>query len=151
MEAVNVIHRSGISHRDLKPENFIFEDPIRDNLKLIDFGLSSIFIPPLANEKNSKSQKSMKLLHNMKTFVGTSWYIAPEVYNQRYTEKCDIWSAGKVDLLILIGVILYIMLCGYPPFYGETAKEIQAAVLEAKLKFDEEGKALEHKSHRGVE
>jgi serine/threonine protein kinase len=47
LTAINFIHKQGISHRDIKPENFIFEDKVSDNLKLIDFGLSSVFIPSL--------------------------------------------------------------------------------------------------------
>lgn len=45
MQAISFIHQKGISHRDIKPENFVFEDPINDNVKLIDFGLSSTMIP----------------------------------------------------------------------------------------------------------
>ena len=45
MQAIGFIHVEGISHRDIKPENFVFEDPINDNIKLIDFGLSSTMIP----------------------------------------------------------------------------------------------------------
>jgi calcium-dependent protein kinase len=57
---------------------------------------------------------------NMKTVVGTVWYMAPEVYSKNYSEKCDVWS---------IGIILYIMLSGYPPFFGESKEEIKAKVL----------------------
>ena len=55
--------------------------------------------------------------------------MAPEVINRNYTKACDMWSAG---------VILYIMLCGYPPFYGESDGEILEAVLEGIYDFDDE-------------
>jgi serine/threonine protein kinase len=45
LDAINFIHKHRISHRDIKPENFVFEDLDSDNLKLIDFGLSSPFTP----------------------------------------------------------------------------------------------------------
>ena len=51
----------------------------------------------------------------MKRFVGTSYYLPPEVIWQKYTNKCDIWSAA---------VILYILLVGYPPYYGDSDDEI---------------------------
>lgn len=57
---------------------------------------------------------------------GTPYYIAPEVIRQNYNEKCDVWSCG---------VIMYIMLCGYPPFNGKTEREIMKKVLMGKFKF----------------
>jgi len=69
-------------------------------LKLIDFGISKVFYDP-GDEKK---------IINMKTKAGSAYYVSPEVLEGNYDERCDIWSAG---------VILYIMLCGYPPFYGD--------------------------------
>ena len=62
---------------------------------------------------------------------GTPYYIAPEVLKKNYDEKCDLWS---------IGVIMYILLCGYPPFNGANDKQIIEAVLKGK--FTLEGKYL---------
>lgn len=75
---------------------------------MIDFGLSSSF-----NNDNSNSDVGKSLIA-MKSVVGTTMYMAPEVLNRKYTEKCDIWSCG---------VILFIMLSGYPPFYAEDETE----------------------------
>ena len=51
----------------------------------------------------------------MKGLFGTAYYIAPEVLANEYDEKCDVWS---------VGVIFYIILCGYPPFNGNNDEEI---------------------------
>jgi len=59
--------------------------------------------------------------------LGTPFYIAPEVLNENYDEKCDIWSCG---------VILYILLCGYPPFWGKNEQEIISKILQGKVVFD---------------
>jgi calcium-dependent protein kinase len=100
LDAIAYCHSKGIVHRDLKPENFLFLTKSEDTpIKIIDFGLSR------HNDAN----------HAMKTKVGTPYYVAPEVLRRDYTEGCDIWS---------IGVISYILLCGYPPFYGDNDAEI---------------------------
>ena len=102
--AINYCHNSGVCHRDLKPENFIFENKEDESdIKIIDFGLSKIFDPRRPGDTL------------MKTGCGTPYYISPEVLTHNYTEMCDMWSAG---------CILYVMLCGYPPFYGEDDREI---------------------------
>ncbi|CAD8058402.1 unnamed protein product [Paramecium sonneborni] len=107
-------HEQNIVHRDLKPENIIFisEDP-QSQLKVIDFGTSRKF--------DNQKQMSKRL--------GTPYYIAPEVLGHSYTEKCDIWSCG---------VILYILLCGYPPFVGKTENQILDRVKLGKFTFDPE-------------
>lgn len=62
----------------------------------------------------------------MNRINGTPYYIAPEVLNESYDEKCDVWSCG---------VILYILLCGYPPFNGESDDDIMACVRKAQYDF----------------
>lgn len=59
---------------------------------------------------------------------GTPYYIAPEVLKKNYDQKCDLWSCG---------VILYILLCGYPPFNGASDKQIIQAVLLGRYTIDE--------------
>lgn len=94
-------HKMGIVHRDLKPENILFDSNRPDAcLKIIDFGASA----KLSTDGINLSKR-----------VGTPFYVAPEVLAANYNEKCDIWS---------MGVILYILICGYPPFFGTTQGEI---------------------------
>lgn len=99
-------------HRDLKPENFLFSTKDEDAvIKIIDFGLSR------------HDDTATKI---MNTKVGTPYYVAPEVLNREYTKSCDIWS---------IGVITYILLCGYPPFYGDTDNQIFDSVRTGRFDF----------------
>ncbi|KAK8683703.1 hypothetical protein V6N13_039754 [Hibiscus sabdariffa] len=111
-QVVNVVHAChfmGVMHRDLKPENFLLVSKDENSLiKATDFGLS-VFI------EEGRTYRDL---------VGSAYYVAPEVLNRRYGKEIDVWSAG---------VILYILLCGVPPFYGETEKEIFKAVLEGNL------------------
>jgi len=114
ISAVVHCHAQNIVHRDLKPENILFDSKKQSaNVKVIDFGTSRRFDP---------SKKLTKTL-------GTPYYIAPEVLHKNYNEKCDVWS---------LGVILYIMLCGYPPFNGRNEKEILKRVETGIFSFDPE-------------
>lgn len=137
IKAINYCHANGVCHRDLKPENFLFMSKTDEKcLKLIDFGLSKNFFegaaPAPGKEPGSPAEqpgargRRQAPKNNMKTKAGTPFYIAPEVLKGSYDEKCDVWSAG---------VILYIILCGYPPFYGDTNKEILEQVKKGKLDF----------------
>nr|GME20728.1 phosphoenolpyruvate carboxylase kinase 1-like [Ipomoea batatas] len=109
MDAIAHCHRLGVAHRDIKPDNVLFNE--WDELKLADFGSAECF-------------HESELMSGV---VGTPYYVAPEVLAGRaYSEKLDVWSAG---------VILYIMLAGVPPFYGDSAEEIFEAVLRANLRF----------------
>lgn len=119
MIAVNYCHEMKIVHRDLKPENFVLGTKNDFNsLKLIDFGLSKVF-------EELDSGKTVRL----KTRAGSSYYMAPEVRNGNYKVSCDIWSCG---------VILYILLCGFPPFGGNSENEIESNVMKMEYDFDED-------------
>ncbi|KAF7805235.1 phosphoenolpyruvate carboxylase kinase [Senna tora] len=109
LQAIAHCHRLGVAHRDIKPDNILFDSG--NNLKLADFGSAEWF-------GDGRSMTGV---------VGTPHYVAPEVLLGRdYNEKVDVWSSG---------VILYIMLSGTPPFYGESAQDIFEAVLRANLRF----------------
>jgi calcium-dependent protein kinase len=84
-----------------KSKNYI-QDMMNYEIKLIDFGCSKYFV-----KKNKKKKLS--------GIIGTSIYCSPEVVDNLYDEKCDEWSCG---------VLMYILLGGIPPFYGDTEEEI---------------------------
>lgn len=120
LDAIAYCHQKNICHRDLKPENFLFETSESNaRLKIIDFGLARIAETAGDSEKGSSSTSEeskcdmpeLPLAVQMHTRVGTPYYIAPEVLMRSYTKACDLWS---------IGVITYILLCGYPPFNGDS-------------------------------
>ena len=98
LSAVFYCHNLNIIHRDMKPENILIESEEKEggylNIKVIDFGTATIY-------DKTKSEKKV---------IGSAYYIAPEVLQGKYNEKCDIWSCG---------VIMYILLSGKPPFGGE--------------------------------
>jgi calcium-dependent protein kinase len=122
LHSVLYCHKNAICHRDLKPENFMFESTSKDaNLKLIDFGLSCSYYRVLSSGVGKYTR--------MTTRAGTAYFIAPEVLEENYSMACDMWS---------IGVILYIMLCGYPPFDGDTEEEIFKAIQAQKYDFNDE-------------
>jgi len=97
IDAVSYLHTKGIAHRDLKPENLLCSgDGDNEVVKIADFGLSKI-------------QSDEDKLH---TSCGTPGYVAPEVLLcETYDQSVDMWG---------VGIITYILLAGYPPFYDET-------------------------------
>ena len=111
LSAINYCHNRKVCHRDLKPENILLDAHDKNKIKLIDFGTSQIF----------ENEEKMELV------LGTAYYIAPEVLTGNYNEKCDVWS---------IGVILYILLSGEPPFPGNSDSEILAKVKRGKYSFN---------------
>jgi calcium-dependent protein kinase len=101
LQGIEYLHHHKIAHCDLKPDNFMFEtDDEHSRVKIIDFGLSKMCRPR----------------EYMSSLRGTSFYIAPEVFKGRYTYHCDMWS---------LGVVMFIMLFGYPPFHGTDAQIAQ--------------------------
>ncbi|CAF1069275.1 unnamed protein product [Adineta steineri] len=113
-KAVAHLHHMDMAHRDLKPENLLFTSTA-DNaiLKLTDFGF--------AKEGNNEQQP-------LNTPCYTPYYVAPEILsNDKYDKACDIWS---------MGVIMYILLCGYPPFFSIHGGAISAG-MKTKIKAGE--------------
>ncbi|KHN06216.1 Calcium-dependent protein kinase 24, partial [Glycine soja] len=111
LEVCKVCHEHGVIHRDLKPENFLFADTSESApLKSIDFGLSTFYE---SGERFSE-------------IVGSPYYMAPEVLRRNYGQEIDVWSTG---------VILYILLCGVPPFWAESEEGIAQAIIRGKVDF----------------
>jgi len=111
--ALAYLHSKQIVHRDLKPENLLYSTPDDDAvLKVADFGLARV----------------VKGTDMMKTACGTPGYVAPEILrNKGYNSGAvDVWSAG---------VIMYILLCGFPPFYEEELPALFQQILGGKYDF----------------
>lgn len=112
LEAIRFCHSQNIVHRDLKPENLLYADTSEHApLKLADFGLAQMIKPE-------------ELMHHA---CGTPGYIAPEMLkDEAYGPKVDMWS---------LGVILYILICGFPPFYDEDEKKLFKAIKKGEYEF----------------
>jgi len=116
VRGVNYMHSKFVCHRDLKPENFLLQapGPIENcTVKIIDFGLATIFQGGVM----------------MKSRVGSPYYMSPEVLKKSYTQATDLWS---------LGVVMYAMLCGYPPFCGNTDSELFVEIQKRALEFEPE-------------
>ncbi|XP_067639017.1 MAP kinase-activated protein kinase 2 isoform X5 [Eurosta solidaginis] len=99
--AVHYLHSRDIAHRDLKPENLLYTTNEKNaTLKLTDFGFA----------------KETLIKDTLQTPCYTPYYVAPEVLGpEKYDKSCDVWS---------LGVIMYILLCGFPPFYSNNGLAI---------------------------
>ena len=113
LSAVSYLHSHDIAHRDLKPENLLSAGSgDHEVIKIADFGFS----------KNFGEEKLM-------TSCGSPGYVAPEVLtSESYDKSVDMWS---------VGVILYILLCGYPPFYADNAPALFKKIMEVQYDFDD--------------
>lgn len=102
--ALQCLHKNKIAHCDLKPDNFLFEThEDASHIKVIDFGMA----------------RALRRREYLQHLRGTPYYIAPEVLDGQYSEHCDMWS---------FGVVMFVMLFGYPPFHGNNDNEIFAAI-----------------------
>jgi calcium-dependent protein kinase len=109
VEVIHHCHQLGVIHRDIKPENFLLTTKGEDaELKAADFGLCTYF----------------KITEVFSSIVGSAYYVAPEVLRRHYTWHADMWS---------LGVILYILLSGMPPFYGDTEEAIFKMILRGQV------------------
>ncbi|XP_060033203.1 serine/threonine-protein kinase 33 isoform X1 [Erinaceus europaeus] len=121
--AIAYLHSHDIVHRDLKLENIMVKSSFVDannemnlNIKVTDFGL--------AVRKQGRRSESM-----LQTTCGTPIYMAPEVINaHEYSQQCDIWS---------IGVIMYILLCGEPPFLANSEEKLFELIRKGNLNFED--------------
>jgi len=112
-EGVKYLHSLNICHRDLKPENLLVAyDEGKEVIKIADFGLSKIFSSDVFLE----------------TSCGTPDYAAPEVLTgeSAYDVSVDLWS---------IGVITYVLLCGYPPFYASSHPALFEKIINCNYSF----------------
>jgi len=115
LEAVHYLHSRNVVHRDIKPENVLFESAEEgSSIKLIDFGLSRTH----GIDDSAMTNR-----------IGTPYYMSPGVLRGNYDRSCDIWA---------VGVVSYILLCGFPPFNGQSDSEVHASILRGSLAFEED-------------
>jgi calcium/calmodulin-dependent protein kinase I len=116
LSTIEHCHSKNIVHRDLKPENLLLVSSAQDSdIKLADFGFA-------ARVKDGEESLTMA--------CGTPGYVAPEILNKApHGKPSDMWS---------VGVIMYILLGGYPPFHDENKKKLYALIKAADFEFHED-------------
>lgn len=115
LEAVDYCHERKVAHRDLKPENLLLRSKTDDHsIKIADFGFAKVVERP----------------QSLTTQCGTPGYVAPEILTGKpYDESADMWS---------VGVILYILLGGYPPFIDNNQRKLFRKIRKCQYEFHEE-------------
>ncbi len=122
-DALQHAHESGVIHRDIKPENIMIcrqpEDPTREVVKVLDFGIAKILDAASDLKLPTEAPTSVRsVLTRVGALVGTPAYVSPEQGRaERIDHRADLYSAG---------VVLYELVCGRPPFEGQTALQIVA-------------------------
>jgi serine/threonine protein kinase len=112
LDAIAFLHKQNVAHRDLKPENVIYATKSDNSLvKVTDFGFANVYDPE----------------NRFVNTCGTPLYVAPEILDGvAYDVQCDMWS---------LGVIVFILLCGYPPFFGDDDDELFYRIRHAHYEF----------------
>lgn len=114
-EAIGFCHSRSVAHRDLKPENLLLRSTDNDSeIKIADFGFAKKVLTP----------------NSLTTQCGTPGYVAPEILEGiAYDTKSDMWS---------LGVIIYIILGGYPPFIEQNQRELFRKIRKGQYEFHKE-------------
>lgn len=124
-QAIQHCHNISIAHRDIKPENLLLKDKGQIMVvKLTDFGFAKVDLGNLATPHFTPYYVSPQILQASKFQKAKRAGTTPEGITYTYDKSCDLWS---------LGVILYIMLCGYPPFYSEVPSQLFSRSMELKI------------------
>jgi len=140
LSCANYLHSQKIIHQNIFPDSIVMESQkIGDfNIKLMNFEKARMFdnqaIAKFSNEnKNSNKKKKLKsqisLENNYTISFVKLYFIAPEITKGKVEFKSDIWACG---------ILLYMLLCGYPPFKGETEEDLITQIQKCKLNFPQD-------------
>ena len=124
IDAIYYLHKMGICHRDLKPENILFDSKDKKRIKIIDFGLSNLYI-------NSNQKKDL-----LETPCGSPGYAPPEmILGKKYEGlMTDLWSCG---------IILFAMMFGCLPFDDFEEEKLYRKIIEGKYEYPKDVKTSE--------
>ena len=139
LEAIKYLHDHNIVHRDLKPENILLKQRGIDSELRVRPGETinvQLLLHFPRNYLTESCRGAQMIDFGLATYmeedeiltrhVGTPYYIAPEVLERNYGRECDMWS---------LGVILFTILCGLPPFWGDTEREIYRRIRAGRVSF----------------